>query len=89
MEGTVKFFDHSKGSGAIIGDDGKEYYVQAMQVDGKISEGDRVSFNPAATDNGLEAMGVKNIEMPDTGKQEKDNTKTEYEEIVEEEEKNS
>ena len=96
MEGMVKFFDRKSGTGAIIGNDGREYYVHVTSVmTGPLSEGDPVKFTPAETDNGLEALKVVRLgegEKP-VKKERLDHPEeepagepvSEYEEVVEEE----
>ncbi|HHQ44977.1 MAG TPA: cold shock domain-containing protein [Candidatus Altiarchaeales archaeon] len=60
-EGTVKFFNRSKGFGFINGDDGKDYFVHESGLEGgvKIDEGDRVTFNVTEGDRGPKAENVK------------------------------
>jgi len=60
-EGTVKFFNRSKGFGFINGDDGKDYFVHETGLgDGvSIDEGDRVTFEVTEGDRGPKAENVQ------------------------------
>jgi len=61
MEGTIKWFNHKKGYGFIIGEDDKEYFVHytALPRDERVNDNDRVSFNPHESERGLQAQDVK------------------------------
>jgi len=59
--GTVKFFNESKGFGFITPEDGgKDVFVHANGLNGlRIDEGDRVSFDVEEGQKGLNAVNVK------------------------------
>ncbi|MFT5970024.1 MAG: CspA family cold shock protein [Flavobacteriales bacterium] len=60
--GTVKFFNETKGFGFIIEDDSKkEYFVHASGLIDEIREGDAVEFELKEGKKGLNAVNVKVI----------------------------
>lgn len=60
--GTVKFFNNSKGFGFIVPDDGeKDVFVHANGLIDEINEGDKVSFEIEESPKGLNALNVKVI----------------------------
>jgi len=61
MQGTVKFFNRSKGFGFITADDGKEYFVHqsALESDITLNENDSVTFDVEEGDRGPKAVNVK------------------------------
>ena len=60
--GTVKFFNESKGFGFIIEDDSKEeYFVHISGLIDQIKEGDAVEFELQEGKKGLNAVNVKVI----------------------------
>ena len=63
-EGTVKFFNETKGFGFIAGDDGSEYFVHITGLgEGvRISEGDRVSFDIVEGNRGPKAERVRKLD---------------------------
>lgn len=58
-QGTVKFFNESKGFGFIRSDDGQEIFVHVTGLIDKIKEGDKVSFDVVQGKKGLNAVNVK------------------------------
>ncbi len=60
MKGKVKFFDHEREFGFIIGDDGKEFFVHksGLQDNLTISEDDLVEFSVEEGDRGPKAVKV-------------------------------
>ncbi|MBK8809048.1 MAG: cold shock domain-containing protein [Bacteroidales bacterium] len=60
--GTVKFFNETKGYGFIIeADSKKEYFVHVSGLVGEVNEGDSVEFELTEGKKGLNAINVKAI----------------------------
>lgn len=60
--GTVKFFDDTKGFGFIKPDDGSaDVFVHISGINGKIKEGDQVSFEVKQGNKGLNAVNVQTV----------------------------
>jgi len=58
--GTVKFFNNSKGFGFITPDDGsKDVFVHVNGLIDQIREGDKVSYEVEEGQKGLNAVNVK------------------------------
>ncbi|PZW41799.1 MULTISPECIES: cold-shock protein [Mesonia] len=64
MEGTVKFFNESKGYGFITNEDtGNDIFVHITGLDGEsLNEGDRVEYVESEGRKGLTATNVRIIE---------------------------
>ena len=59
-QGTVKFFNESKGFGFIIDDESKkEYFVHVSGLIDEINEGDVVEFELKEGKKGLNAANVR------------------------------
>jgi CspA family cold shock protein len=57
--GTVKFFNNTKGFGFITPDDGgKDVFVHQSGLNDEISEGDKVSYDVQEGPKGLNASNV-------------------------------
>ncbi|MEG9327234.1 cold-shock DNA-binding protein family [Salinimicrobium catena] len=63
MEGTVKFFNESKGYGFITNDDtGRDIFVHVTGLNGEtIQEGDKVEYNETEGRKGMTASDVRVI----------------------------
>jgi len=59
-QGTVKFFNESKGFGFIIdGETKEEYFVHVTGLIDEVQEGDEVEFDVKEGRKGLNAVDVK------------------------------
>ena len=65
LEGTVKWFNDTKGFGFISCDDGAEAFVHHTSVQGtgfkNLAEGDKVSFDTEDGPKGLKAVNVTKL----------------------------
>lgn len=62
QEGTVKFFNETKGFGFIVdSENGKDVFVHMSGLVDKVKENDRVTFEVQETPKGLSAVNVKVI----------------------------
>ena len=60
--GTVKFFNESKGFGFITPDDGsKDLFVHKSDIQGSISENDKVEYEVNSTPKGPAATNVTRV----------------------------
>ena len=58
--GTVKFFNNSKGFGFITPEDGsKDVFVHVNGLVDEINEGDKVNYDVEESPKGLNAVNVK------------------------------
>ncbi|MBR9758649.1 MAG: cold shock domain-containing protein [Algicola sp.] len=63
MEGTVKFFNRSKGFGFITASDtNEEFFVHLSGLIDEIDENDKVTFTTQQGKKGLNAVNVEVIE---------------------------
>ena len=60
-QGTVKFFNETKGFGFIRDDSDAEHFVHVSGLIDRISEGDKVEFELIEGKKGLNAVNVKVI----------------------------
>jgi CspA family cold shock protein len=61
QEGTVKFFNETKGFGFIRPENGEDIFVHVSGLIDQIREADRVSFEVQDGRKGLNAINVKVI----------------------------
>lgn len=65
VEGTVKWFNDSKGFGFIEQDNGPDVFVHFSQIEGNgfksLGEGDRVSFEVAQGQKGPQSTNVRRL----------------------------
>jgi len=62
MQGTVKFYNESKGFGFIVTENGDEVFVHVTGLIDKISQNNRVEFEMAQGKKGPNAINVKLIQ---------------------------
>ena len=58
-EGTVKFFNDSKGFGFITAEDGTEIFVHVSGLIDEIRENDKVSYEEEQGKKGMNAVRVR------------------------------
>lgn len=59
LQGTVKFFNETKGFGFIVADNGEEVFVHVSGLVDSIREGDAVTFEKQQGKKGVNAVDVK------------------------------
>jgi len=58
MNGTVKFYNETKGFGFISGEDGKDYFVHQTGLKESINKDEAVTFDVEKGDKGPKAVNV-------------------------------
>ena len=61
-QGTVKWFNFTKGFGFIEQEGGDDLFDHKSQVEGRIEEGDTVEFEVGEGPKGPNAINVKKVE---------------------------
>ena len=61
-QGTVKWFNFTKGFGFIEQEDGDDLFVHKSQVEGTIRDGDTVEFEVGEGPKGPNAVNVRKVD---------------------------
>ncbi|WP_316826127.1 cold-shock protein [Pedobacter miscanthi] len=61
MQGTIKFYNESKGFGFVVTENGDEIFVHVTGLIDKVNQNDRVEFEVAQGKKGPNAVNVRLI----------------------------